>query len=162
MVFLIYYIQTMAIGRRKSIINYLVEQLTNINGGTSTYDNAYTYVTNVNNNVYRQLKFLDEVNDYPALYLQADYETRIYESDQLTHGSLPIVIRCYVNSEDSKDELDNLSNDIEHVLYNLPSAVHIGIIDIIIDRISSDEGLLTPYGIGEIFITVHYELDKGD
>jgi len=65
--------------RRGNIVDFLVTSLKNINGSTSTYNNAYTYNNNLFDNVYRKLKFLDEVNDFPALYylLEPKIETLI-------------------------------------------------------------------------------------
>ena len=62
--------------RRKEIVEFVVGQLKNINGGTSTYDSVYGYNNNLFDNVYRKLKFLDEVNDFPAIYVSAGTEIR--------------------------------------------------------------------------------------
>jgi hypothetical protein len=44
----------MALSRRKEITEFLVNELKNINGGSSTYDSNYTYSTNIANNVFRR------------------------------------------------------------------------------------------------------------
>lgn len=150
----------MTVGQRRRVINEIVTQFKNINGGISTYDAFYTYLTNLNNNVFRRIKFLHEVNDFPSVYLQADLESRTYHSTGLTEGFLPIVIRCYVNSPTPINDLENLAQDIEHILYNWTTDPTLGIMDITIETISNDEGLLEPFGIGEIFIEVQYELDR--
>ena len=56
--------------RRKEIVQYIVGQLKNIDGQSSTYDASYTYNNNLFENVFRKLKFLDEVNDFPAVMYQ--------------------------------------------------------------------------------------------
>lgn len=151
----------MAISRRRDIIHFIRDKLKLINGGNSTLNPSYRYKTNVSENVHRRIVFLDEVNDFPSLYLQGDDEVRIYQSAGLTEAILPIAVRCYVRDEDSLDFLNNLTQDIEHVLYNLTynALKPLGIMDITIDAISTDEGLAAPFGIGEVFLTVQYVLE---
>lgn len=150
----------MAIGQRRRIVNELVTQFKKINGGASTFNPSYTYSTNLYNNVYRGIRFIDEVNDFPSVYLQADDENRFYESAGLIEAQLPIIARCYVKSTNPRNDLDNLAQDIEHVIYNFSDTSTLDIMDMTIDIISNDEGLLDPYGTGEIFFTVLYRLNR--
>ena len=62
--------------RRTEIIDFLVTQLKEIDGAVSGFNSGYTYTQNLFNNVYRRVKFLDEVNDFPALYVSAGTEIR--------------------------------------------------------------------------------------
>jgi hypothetical protein len=147
--------------RRKEIVEYVVTQLRNIDGGVSTYDGAYSYNTNLFTNVYRKLKFLDEVNDFPAIYVSAGTEIRNFNSKDLTVATLDVTIRAYVYGEDNSQSLaDDLVQDIEHVIYSLEDKSDIGIQDITIDNISTDEGLATPYGLAEIELTTVYRLNN--
>ena len=50
--------------RRQSIVNALVTQL-------KTIDGTGSFLTNVSNNVSPRLKFWDEVDDFPAIHLNA-------------------------------------------------------------------------------------------
>ena len=77
--------------RRKEIVEFIVGQLKNIDGQSSTYDASYTYNNNLFENVFRKLKFLDEVNDFPAVYVSAGTELRNFNSKRFD-GS---VIRRY-------------------------------------------------------------------
>jgi hypothetical protein len=147
--------------RRKEIVEYVVTQLINIDGGVSTYDGVYSYNTNLFTNVYRKLKFLDEVNDFPAIYVSAGTEIRNFNSKDLTVATLDVTIRAYVYGEDNSQSLaDDLVQDIEHVIYSLEDKSDIGIQDITIDNISTDEGLATPYGLAEIELTTVYRLNN--
>ena len=146
--------------RRKEIVEYVVTQLRNIDGGVSTYDGVYSYNTNLFTNVYRKLKFLDEVNDFPAVYVSAGTEIRNFNSKDLTVATLDVTIRAYVYGEDNSQSLaDDLVQDIEHVIYSLEDKSDIGIQDITIDNISTDEGLAHPYGLAEIELTTVYRLN---
>ena len=146
--------------RRTEIVDLLVTNLKNIDGGTSSYNASYTYTQNLFNNVYRKIKFLDEVNDFPALYLSAGTEIRNFNSLSLTVATLDVTIRAYVYGEDNSQSLaDDLVQDVEHVIYSLGDNPDKGILDITIDSISPDEGLATPYGLAEVILTIVYRLD---
>lgn len=147
--------------RRGEIVDFLVTSLKNIDGAVSNYDASYTFNNNLFNNVFRKLKFLDEVNDFPALYVSAGTENRDFNSLSLTVATLDVTIRAYVYGEDNSQSLaDDLVQDIEHVIYSLGDNPEKGILDIIIDSISIDEGLATPYGLAEVELTVVYRLEN--
>lgn len=146
--------------RRKEIVEFIVAQLKEIDGESSSFNPSYTYVNNLFNNVFRKLKFLDEVNDFPSVYVSAGTEIREFNSKSLTVGTLDVTIRAYVFGEDNSQDLsDNLVQDIEHVVYSLGDNPDKGILDITIDNISTDEGLAIPYGIAEIELTIVYRID---
>jgi hypothetical protein len=146
--------------RRKEIVEFVVTELKKIDGQASSFNLSYTYVNNLFNNVYRKLKFLDEVNDFPSIYVSAGTEIRDFNSKSLTVGTLDVTIRAYVFGEDNSQDLsDSLVQDIEHVIYSLGDNPDKGILDITIDNISTDEGIATPYGIAEIELTIVYRID---
>jgi hypothetical protein len=146
--------------RRGEIVDFIVTSLKNIDGAASNYDASYTFNNNLFNNVFRKLKFLDEVNDFPALYVSAGTENRDFNSLSLTVATLDVTIRAYVFGEDNSQSLaDDVVQDIEHVIYSLGDNPEKGILDITIDSISTDEGLAAPYGIAEVELTVVYRLE---
>lgn len=146
--------------RRKEIVEFIVTQLKEIDGESSDFNPSYTYVNNLFNNVFRKLKFLDEVNDFPALYLNAGTEIRDFNTKSLTVATLDVTIRAYVYGEDdSQTKADELVQDIEHVIYNLADSPEKGILNIQIDNVSTDEGLAEPLGLAEIVLTVEYRLE---
>ena len=146
--------------RRTEITDFLVSQLKEIDGAVSGFNSGYTYSQNLFNNVSRRVKFLDEVNDFPALYVSAGTEIRDFNSKSLTVATLDVTIRAYVYGEDDSQSLiDNVTNDIEHVIYSIGDNSDKGILDITIDGITSDEGLATPYGLAEVELTIVYRLD---
>ena len=147
----------MATSRRRDITNFLVGELKKINGAASTFDSTYTYQVNLFDNVFRRLKFLDEINDFPSAYLEAGTEDRIYDSKGLTTSTLDIMIRVYVHTENAVEELESTMQDIEFVIYNMDTEQY-GIMDVQVATMSTDEGLLDPYGIGEVGVTVQYDV----
>jgi len=151
----------MTTNRRTEIVDLLIEELKKINGEPSTFNASYIYNNNLFNNVYRGVKFLDEVNDFPALYLAAGTEIRNFESLSLTVATLDVTIRAYVYGEDNSQSLaDDLLEDIEHVIYSLEDSPTKGIQDITIESITVDEGLVEPYGLAEVSIQVTYRLEN--
>jgi hypothetical protein len=68
----------MATSRRREIVNYLITQLKTINGSTSQY--GYQFKTNLSQNVFKGLKYIDQINDFPAIYIQAGEELYRYNS----------------------------------------------------------------------------------
>ena len=103
----------MTTNRRSEIADLLGTELKKIDGGTSTFDDSYTYNVNLFDNVFRGVKFLDEVNDFPAIYLAVGAEIREFESLNLTLADIDITIRAYVYGEDNSQSLsDDLLEDI--------------------------------------------------
>ncbi len=142
--------------RRAGIVSALVEKLKGING-------AGAFLTDINENVSPRLKFWDEVEEFPALHLNAGSETREYQGGGYKDRFLSITIRCYVQDEDSVLALEALLEDVETVLETNSSleykdrnnASHYTQ-QITIVSIDTDEGVLEPLGVGEMLIEVRY------
>ena len=143
--------------RRRDISNFIVGELKKINGTISTFDSSYTYQVNLFNNVFRRLKFLDEINDFHSVYIQAGTANRIYDSKGLTTSILDIMLRVYIHTENAVEELESTMQDIEFVIYNMDTQKY-GMMDVQVSTMSTDEGLLNPYGIGEVGVTVQYDV----
>ena len=138
---------------------FISNRIKKIDGGASDFDSRYTFNTDLSNNVERNIRFLDEVNDFPSLYIAAGTEIRDFNSQNLTNATLDATIRAYVFSEDqSQEKIDDLIQDIEHVIYRIGDNSNKGIQQISISNLSTDEGLLTPYGLSEIEVTIDYIL----
>ena len=142
--------------RRLSIINALVDKLKEIDG---TGD----YLTNVYNNVSPRLKFWDEVEDFPSIHLNAGSERRDYQGGGYKDRYMATTIRIYVNEEDAVEALDKLIEDVETVLevnsrlaYTDKQGNTQHTHQITIVSIDTDEGVLEPYGVGEMLIEVRY------
>ena len=142
--------------RRLGIVNALANKLKDIDG------TGY-FLTNVNENVSPRLKFWDEVEEFPAIHLNAGAETREYQGGGYKDRFLSITIRCYVQDEDSVQALDELLEDVETVLednsrltYKDRNNVDQATQQITIVSIDTDEGVLEPLAVGEILIEVRY------
>lgn len=142
--------------RRTSIIKALAEKFTGIN-----VDNGYT--TNLNSNAYAKLKFWDEVEDFPSVYLSPGSEQREYLPGDFTWGYLGVSVKVYCRGEDAQEQLESLLEDLEHcvdtnrvLVYD--STKNYETTEILIQSITTDEGLLAPYAVGEINLQVRYAI----
>lgn len=142
--------------KRQSITNALADKI-------KTIDGSGEFLTNLHNNVSPRLKFWDEVEEFPALHLNAGSETREYLGAGQKTRFLSITIRCYVQAEDAVEALDDLLEDVETVLednsrlaYKDRNNATQYTQQITIVSIDTDEGVLEPLGVGEILIEVRY------
>lgn len=142
--------------RRLGIINALVEKFKTING-------AGAFLTNIDENVSPRLKFWDEVEEFPAIHLNAGSETREYQAGGYKDRFLSVTVRCYVQAEDAVEALDELMEDVETVLeensrlkYKDRTNTDQYTQQITIVSLDTDEGVLEPMGIGEMLIEVRY------
>jgi len=147
----------MTTSRRRDVINFLVTQLKTIDGTTSA--TGYTFKTNLSQNVYKGLKYIDQINDFPSIYIQAGEETYRYNSKTNTEAFMTIMIRVYAYEENSLYKLEDIVDDVTHVLERIKYAQSHKIISAEISSIDTDSGLLDPYGLGEIMLTVQYDVD---
>lgn len=142
--------------RRQSIISALSEKIKQIDGSVD-------YKSNLSGNAYPRLVFWDQVNDFPAVYLTAGSEQREYLPAAFTWAFLGVAIKIYTRGEDCQEQLEALLEDIEKVIdanrvlvYDVEN--NYSTTEILISSITTDEGLLAPYGVGEINLQVRYAL----
>ena len=145
--------------RRQSIAKAIAEALKVID--------STSYNTDLNSNVEPKLRFWDEINDFPACFVVAGPEQREYLPAGFIWGTIGISIKAYVyDREESLDKLELLIEDIEKVInswndvltYDTTNGYKTA--EINITSITTDEGLLSPYGIGEINLLVRFEAMK--
>lgn len=142
--------------KRTSIIKALTDKIKLISIATGYNTNLYT-------NAYAKLKFWDEVEDFPSVYLTPGSELREYLPGDFTWGFLNASIKVYCRGEDSQEQLELLLEDIEHcvdanrvLVYD--SANNYQTTEILVQSITTDEGLLAPYAVGEINLQVRYAI----
>lgn len=142
--------------RRLNIVEAIVGKLKGINGSGE-------YLIDVNENVEPRLKFWDEIQEFPALHVNAGSETREYQAGGYKDRFLSVTIRCYVQEEDAQEALNALMEDVETVLEQNSKLAYTDrqnrtyyTQQITIVSIDTDEGVLEPLGVGEILIEVRY------
>ena len=142
--------------RRTSIIKALTEKLKLINGQAP-------YQINLFQNAYAKLKFWDEVDDFPSVYCTPGSEQREYMPGDFAWGHLGVCVKVYCRGEDAQEQLEQLLEDLERcidsnrvLVYDVAKAYETT--EILIQSITTDEGLLAPYAVGEINLQVRYQI----
>ena len=142
--------------RRLAITEALTEKLKNIDG-------TGEYLSNLYDNVHPRLKFWDEVTQFPAIHLNPGAETREYQAGGYKDRFLGITVRCYVHEEDATAALEALLEDVETVIEKHSRLQYVDRLNnyqhtqqITVVSITTDEGTLEPYGVGEIQLEVRY------
>lgn len=144
--------------KRASIVSKLADAFKALDGSS--------YASNVNNNSYGKLKFWDEVNDFPCIYVVPGSETREYLPGGFSWGFLNICIKAYCKGEESQEELEVLLEDIEKILDGSNGVIvydednNYVTSEISVTSITTDEGLLAPYAVGEITLLIRYQIMK--
>jgi len=142
---------------RKKIVDALVEQIKEIDGN-------HPFNSNVFNNVHSGMLFLDQIQEYPKVCVVSGDETREYQPGEFKWRFLSLDIRVYVEDQDDPQEvLALLMEDIERVLdnndvltYDDTVSPNLTTTSLTLESLSTDEGVLTPLGIGEITIECRY------
>jgi hypothetical protein len=143
--------------RRTSIVKALAEKFKVIDG-------TQPYKTNLQNQSFAKLKFWDEINDFPSVYLSPGTELREYHPSSFAWGLLGICVKVYCKSEENaQEQLEQLLEDLETcidanrvLVYDVDMGYETT--EILIDSITTDEGLLAPYAVGEINLQVRYQI----
>ena len=142
---------------RKKIVDALVKELKEIDGN-------FPYNSNVFNNVHGNMVFLDQIQEYPKICVVAGDEAREYQPNEFKWRFIRLDIRVYVEDQDDPQEvLALLMEDIERVLddndvliYDDTVSPHQTTTSLTLQSMSTDEGVLTPLGIGEMTLECRY------
>jgi len=144
--------------KRTQIVQALAETI------KSTINGSSPYITNLQNQCFAKLKFWDEVNDFPSVFITPGTETREYLPNSFAWGFLGVCVKVYCKSEDNaQEQLEQLLADLETCIDNNRQLVYDSTTgyettEILIASITTDEGLLAPYAVGEINLQVRYQI----
>lgn len=141
--------------RRTSILKALAEKLKLLDG--TNYD------SNIYGNAYPKLKFWDEVNDFPSIYMSPGTEVRDYQLSGFAWGLLGISIKIYCRGDNAQEQLEQLLDDVEKVIDTNRALIYNDTnnhetTEILIASVTTDEGLLAPFAVGEINLQVRYQV----
>lgn len=142
--------------KRSSIVKALAVKLNLIDGQAP-------YQVNIFQNAFAKLKFWDEVRDFPSVYMTPGSEIREYLPGDFAWGFLGVSVKVYCKGETAQDQLELLLQDIETcvdanrvLVYDTVN--NYSTTEILIQSITTDDGLLQPYAIGEINLQVRYAI----
>jgi len=143
--------------QRKKIAEDLTEKMKEIDGN-------HPFNSNIFQNADSHLVFLDEIQQYPKVCVVAGDEVRQYQPGGFKWRLLTITIRAYVeDANDPQEVLSLLLEDLERVVDDNDTLVYDDTVSpslqttsCTIQSISTDEGVVSPLGIGEMVIEVRY------
>ena len=141
---------------RSKIANSLVELLKEIDGTSEWQSDLF-------GNAYNKLRFWDEVDDYPSVFVNTGAEAREYLPGGFKWGYLTLTVRIYIQDEEPEARLEEIFEDIETIVDSngtMEYDTNKNIEDMKILSISTDEGLLNPIGVGEIVLQITYGMDE--
>ena len=142
---------------RKKIVDAIVNKINLIDGN-------FPYNSNVFKNAHPGMVFLDEIQEFPKVCVVAGDETREYQPNEFKWRFLSLDIRVYVEDQDEPQEvLAILMEDIERVIDNNDVLIYDDTVSpnltttsLTLQSMSSDEGVLSPLGIGELTLECRY------
>jgi hypothetical protein len=142
---------------RKKIVDALVKQIQLIDGNNP-------FNSNVFNNVHSGMVFLDQIQEYPKVCVVSGDETREYQPNEFKWRFMSLDIRVYVeDQEDPQEVLATLMEDIERVIdnndvltYDDTVSPNLTTTSLTLQSLSTDEGVLSPLGIGEMTLECRY------
>lgn len=135
---------------------------------STALNGAGDYVNNVYGNVTNKIVMFDDVNDYPFISVTPGPEERDDLPSRFTWATLTLHIRIFVeDEEDAQGKLESLITDVEtfvdtnlQLQYSVVTPQGPATRKTTTNSITSivtDEGLLTPYALGEVTLSVKYE-----
>ena len=142
---------------RKKLVEALVKKLQLIDGN-------HPFNSNIFQNAHSGMVFLDEIQQYPKVCVVPGDETREYQPGEFKWRFLSLDIRVYVeDQEDPQEVLALLMEDIERVIddndvliYDDTVSPNLTTTSLTLQSMSTDEGVLTPLGIGELTLECRY------
>lgn len=143
---------------RTKINNRVIDSLRQISGLSSPYSSSYDFKTDLHTNVYSGIKYIDEINDFPTIYVTSPKEERKYNTNGTTQATVYTQLRCYQYGDDLEQQAQDLIDDIEHVIYSIRFDTALQVKDITITNVLRDNGLLKPYGMVEVFLSTRFEM----
>lgn len=141
--------------RRTSIVAALTEKFKEING-------SGPYQVDLAGAAFPKLVFWDECSNFPSVYVTAGSEIREYHPSDFKWGFLNLCVKIYCKGDSSQEQLEDLLEDLEICIDSNRVLVYDSsgneTTEILITSITTDEGLLAPYSVGEINLQVRYEI----
>ena len=114
-------------------------------------------------NIFKNYKFLDEINDFPSVCFVAGSENREELGANRRLGTIEVALRGYVFDENNVDIAEILAQNVESKVDSFSANVAAranGVSDARVISFRTDEGLLQPYGVADLEIEILYDLDE--
>lgn len=107
---------------------------------------------------FRGMRFLHEINSFPAFYIHPQNESRIHEGDGGAYALVSLSIRGYQLS-DQLDSIEDFMRAIEEAIQRYAPLYPQLVEDARVVSVRTDEGTMAPYGIVDMELQVLYTVD---
>jgi len=107
---------------------------------------------------FRGMRFLHEINSFPAFYIHPQNESRVHEGAGNAYAICAMSIRGYQYS-DQLDDIETFMRDIEAAVQTYSVAYPSLVDDARVISLRTDEGVMAPYGIVDMQLEVLYSVD---
>ena len=114
-------------------------------------------------NIFKNYKFLDEINDFPSVCFVAGSENREELGANRRLGTIEVALRGYVFDENNVDIAEILAQNVESKVDSFSANVAAranGVADARVTAFRTDEGVLQPYGVADLEIEILYDLEE--
>jgi len=119
-----------------------------------------TIDTVIEGNVFRQFRYLEEINDFPTICFLSRGESRIHRGVGRKLAGLQIDVRGYVYDENEVGSAETLGADIETIVDNFAGRYrNFGVEDCRVLSFRTDEGLFSPYGVVDLSVQLTYDVE---
>lgn len=114
-------------------------------------------------NVFRDFKFLQEINDFPTLCFSTGRLQREHIGGGVVYERFRVNIRGYVMEDNCIEACEDLAEDVERVVNRLrdvkTNTNAQPIVESRVLSVSTDEGLFEPYGIVNVVAEITYDFE---
>lgn len=141
--------------KRTSIVKALADKFKEIEGQDP-------YKTHLYGNSFAKLRFWDEIQDFPSVFVTPGTEQREYHPSDFAWVYLNVSIKVYCKGDTAQEQLEALLEDLETCIDANRTLVYdsdrnYSTAEILVQSITTDEGLLAPFAIGELNIRIQYQ-----
>ena len=112
-------------------------------------------------NVHKRYKYLDELNDFPAITFVARNEDRVHYGGANKFARVSVDLRGYVFAEDQLDTAESLAANVETKVTDVFASNHrdLQVDSALVTSFRTDEGLMSPYGVADLSFIITYSLE---
>jgi hypothetical protein len=104
------------------------------------------------------MRFLHEVNSFPAFYIHPQNESRVHEGAGEAYAIQSISVRGYQYS-DQLDDIETFMRQIEVAIQTYAPTHRNLVDDARVVSVRTDEGTMAPYGIVDMQLEILYSID---
>lgn len=110
--------------------------------------------------VFKAYKYMDELNDFPAITFVARQESREHRGAGRKMATLQISLRLYIYDR-SIGELDLITRKVEDAINTFTDAQRANAVEMTqVVTVDGDEGLMRPYQVADLTILITYDVEN--